>query len=153
MADLLGGSMKFTVAAVVIAAASAAFHSRVRASQEPAARTTGSGIYSEAQAKRGEALYARACAGCHGPDLSGEGQAPSLAGKDFATEWTDRSVGDLFERIRVSMPADAPGTLRPSEVADVLAFMLNKGSFPAGPVDLPVQLEALNTIKFPSGKP
>ena len=130
------------------AVAWAAVNSGVRASQESAARTTGSGIYTEAQAKRGEAVYARTCASCHGPDLLGEGQAPSLVGKDFNTEWIDLSVGDLFERIRISMPADAPGTLKPSEVADVIAFMLNKGHFPAGQTDMPADAAALKHIKY-----
>lgn len=139
--------MRLTVA-VVMAACTAAVHSSVRASQEPAARTTASGIYTEAQAKRGQALYALACAGCHGPDLSGEGQAPSLVGKDFNAEWTDQSINDLFQRTSISMPADAPGTLKPAEVADVIAFMLNKDKFPAGPTDLPSDASALKQIKY-----
>jgi len=48
--------MRFTVAVIVIAAAWAAFHSNVRAGQEPAAQTMGSGIYTETQAKRGELI-------------------------------------------------------------------------------------------------
>jgi mono/diheme cytochrome c family protein len=147
-----GTRMHIIVAVLVTAACAAGIHASVRASQETTARTTASGIYSEAQAKRGEAVYARACASCHGPDLLGDGQAPSLVGKDFDMVWTGMSVGDLFERIRVSMPGDAPGTLRPAEVADVLAFMLNKGGFPPGPVELPAQPAALNAIKFPSTK-
>ena len=42
-------------------------------------KTTMDGVYSEGQARRGEAVYAKACAGCHQPDLSGDGQAPALA--------------------------------------------------------------------------
>jgi mono/diheme cytochrome c family protein len=145
--------MKFTAAVAVIAAACAAFHSSVRASQEPAARTTGSGIYTEAQAKRGETIYAKTCESCHAKDLSGADQAPSLTGKDFNAEWNDMPLSDLFERIHATMPGDAPGSLQPPEVADVIAFMLSKGGFPPGPVELPNQLEALNTIKFPSAKP
>ena len=131
-----------------MAAACAAAHSGVRASQETVARTTGSGIYTEAQAKRGEAVYARACAGCHGSDLLGDGQAPSLVGKDFNAEWTEQSMDDLFQRTSISMPADAPGTLKPAEVADVIAFMLTKGNFPAGPTDLPSDASALKQIKY-----
>ena len=138
----------FTVSAMVIAVASSASHSSVRANQEPAARTTGSGIYTEAQAKRGEAVYARACASCHGRDLLGEGQAPSLVGKDFNAEWTDQSMDGLFERTSISMPADAPGTLKPAEVADVIAFLLNKGNFPAGQTDLPSDAAALKQIRY-----
>ena len=33
--------------------------------------TVQDGVYSEAQARRGQALYAQRCAGCHGPALAG----------------------------------------------------------------------------------
>ena len=116
-------------------------------------KTTIDGVYTEAQAQRGEAVYARACAGCHQPDLSGDGQTPALVGKDFNMDWNDRSIGDLFERTRISMPADAPGSLEPAEVADVIAFLLNKGKFPAGQAELPSDLAALKDIKFVTPKP
>ena len=115
--------------------------------------TTWAGVYSEAQAKRGEALYAEKCSSCHAPDLSGLDQAPSLAGSDFNTNWNDLAINDLFERIRISMPADKPGTLSRQETADVVAFILQKGSFPAGQADLPAEAEALKGITFVSKKP
>jgi S-disulfanyl-L-cysteine oxidoreductase SoxD len=46
------------------------------------------------------------------------------------------------------MPADAPGTLKPAETADVIAFMLSKDNFPAGEVELPADAVALKEIKF-----
>ena len=46
-------------------------------------KTTQDGVYSEDQAKRGEQTYAKACASCHGADLSGSGQAPALGDADF----------------------------------------------------------------------
>ena len=124
----------------------------VRAEQA-APGTTWTGVYSEAQAKRGDALYAEKCSSCHAPDLSGLDQAPSLAGADFNTNWNDLAINDLFERIRISMPADKPGSLSRQETADVVAFILQKGSFPAGQTDLPAEPEALKGIKFLSKKP
>ncbi len=115
-------------------------------------RTTLDGVYTEAQAQRGEAVYARACASCHQPDLSGDGQTPALAGTDFNMNWNDRSIGDLFERTRISMPADAPGSLEPAEVADAIAFLLSKGTFPAGQAELPSGLAALKDITFVTPK-
>ena len=41
------------------------------------------GVYTDAQAKRGEALYKDQCAACHGDDLAGSGPMPPLAGNDF----------------------------------------------------------------------
>src|SRR5262245_35650373 len=64
-------------------------------------RKAADGVYSDAQAKRGEAIYADRCASCHAPDLSGMDQAPPLAGADFLTNWNDQTLNDLFEKTRV----------------------------------------------------
>ena len=116
-------------------------------------QTTLDGVYTEAQAARGEAVYKTSCAGCHQADLSGDGQTPSLAGKEFNGDWIDQSLGDLFDRTRISMPADKPGSLTPAAVADVIAFLLNKAKFPAGQSELPSDLAALKAIKFVGPKP
>ena len=116
-------------------------------------KTTLDGIYTEAQAKRGETIYADSCASCHGPDLSGGGQTPGLAGKEFNMDWNDLSMGDLFDRTRATMPADKPGTMQPEPTADVIAFLLQKGNFPAGQAELPADVAALKAIKFVSPKP
>ena len=68
-------------------------------------KTTLDGIYTETQAKRGEKTYAESCASCHGDDLAGGGQTPALAGKEFNSDWNDLTMGDLFDRTRLSMPA------------------------------------------------
>ena len=115
--------------------------------------TTADGVYSDAQAARGEAVYGKACASCHQADLSGDGQTPALTGKDFNADWTDQSLGDLFDRTRISMPADKPGSLQPAEVADVIAFLLKKTKFPAGQTELPTDLAALKAIRFVSPRP
>ena len=116
-------------------------------------QTTWGGVFSEAQAKRGEALYADKCASCHAPDLTGLDQAPPLAGNDFNTNWNDLAINDLFERIRISMPADKPGSLSRQETADIVAFMLQKGNFPAGQTELPSEAEPLKGIKYVAKKP
>ncbi len=133
--------MKLMMAVVVFAAAQAA------------AATIWNGVYTDAQAQRGSAIYGDRCASCHAPDLTGMDQAPPLAGSDFNTNWNDLSLNDLFERIRVSMPADNPGSLERQQVADVMAFILSKGNFPAGQTELPADGEALKAIKFVATKP
>jgi len=117
------------------------------------AKSQWDGVYTEAQAKRGEGLYSQYCASCHGPELTGGEMAPGLTGGEFRANWNDLSVGDLFERIRVSMPQNAPGSLSRQQDSDILAFVLLKGGFPAGQAELPTQTEALNSIKFTSAKP
>ena len=127
---------------ITIIAAAAAFALAVQT------KTTQDGIYSDAQATRGEAVYGKSCASCHGPNLEGDGQAPALADKAFASEWNDQPLSDLFERIRATMPGDAPGTLKPTDVADVLAFILKKGGQPAGRAELPADAAALKPVTF-----
>jgi S-disulfanyl-L-cysteine oxidoreductase SoxD len=117
------------------------------------ARSTWSGIYTDAQARRGQAVYDELCVSCHLRDLTGADQAPGLVGPDFNNQWNDMSIHDLFERTRISMPADNPGTMKPEQVADVLAFVLSKGGFPAGEAELPSQADALKNIKFLAARP
>lgn len=116
-------------------------------------KTTLDGVYTEAQAKRGEKVYADSCASCHGPDLAGDGQTPGLVGKDFNMDWNDLALSDLFDRARGTMPADKPGTLTPEQTADVIAFLLQKGTLPAGQAELPTDAAALKAITFVSPKP
>ena len=116
-------------------------------------KTTLDGIYSDAQAARGEKVYGTSCMTCHGDDLSGGGQTPPLAGKEFNGDWNDLSMGDLYDRTHLSMPADKPGSLTPEQTVDVIAYLLKKGSFPAGQADLPTDTAALKAIKFVSPKP
>jgi len=111
-------------------------------------KTTTDSVYTAAQAKRGETVYGASCSSCHAPDLSGSGQAPSLTGNEFNEAWNGQTLADLFDRVQTTMPADAPGTLKPGETADVVAFMLSKDNFPAGDVELPADAAALKEIKF-----
>jgi len=111
------------------------------------------GVYSLDQAKRGDPLYAENCAACHAPDLTGGELAPPLTGADFAANWDGLTLGDIFERIRISMPQNNPGALTRAQKTDVLAFILYKGSYPSGPTELPSQTEVLKTIGFLAAKP
>ena len=116
-------------------------------------KTTLDGVYTAAQSTRGEKVYTDSCASCHGPDLSGGGQTPALSGKDFNVDWNDLTLGDLFDRTRLTMPADKPGSLKPEQTADLIAFLLQQAKLPAGQIELPSDLAALKTIKFISPKP
>jgi S-disulfanyl-L-cysteine oxidoreductase SoxD len=145
--------MKFTVAVLTLAgitAFGALTAGTVRAAQD---KTQWEGVYTEAQAKRGEALYGEFCASCHGPDMAGGEMAPGLTGGEFSSNWNDLSLGDLFERIRVSMPQNSPGSLTRQQNADIMSYMLMKAGVPAGKAELPTQTEVLKTIKFLAQKP
>lgn len=108
--------------------------------------TVWAGVYSEAQAGRGQNLYTNECSSCHGQALEGADEAPALTGLTFTANWDGLSVGDLFERIRISMPQDQPGKLSREQYADVVAFLLQANKFPAGKSDLPTELPKLKQI-------
>jgi mono/diheme cytochrome c family protein len=144
-------AMNASLIVMACAAYAAAAYPPARASQS-AGKTTVDGVFIEAQAKRGDAVYTQSCAKCHAPDLTGADVAPALTGTDFISNWNDLSLDDLFERIRIGMPADKPGSLSRQDNADVLAFMLFKAGFPEGASELPTQTELLKDIKFVAQK-
>ena len=117
------------------------------------AQTVWDGIYTEEQAKRGEVIFSDTCATCHGPDLMGIESAPGLTGRDFRSNWDGLSVGDLFDRIRLAMPKDKPGSMAKQQYADVLAFLLLRSDFPVGKAELASKTELLKQIQFVATKP
>ena len=137
--------MKLKLAMTIVLGLSLTGMLRSVAAQE---KSQWDGVYTEDQAKRGEALYQQYCSSCHGPDMAGGEMAPGLAGGEFSANWNDLSLGQLFERIRTSMPQNNPGSLSRQQNADIMAFMMHKGSAPAGQTELPTQTEVLNQIKF-----
>jgi mono/diheme cytochrome c family protein len=104
------------------------------------------------QARRGESLYRQQCASCHGEKLEGRGQAPPLTGDEFVMDWSGMTVGDLFEKMQTSMPADQPGHLSRAQNAMLLAYILNMNMFPSGSADLPTDAEQLRLIRFESAQ-
>jgi mono/diheme cytochrome c family protein len=113
-------------------------------------RTTWDGVYTDAQAARGATLYVANCAQCHGPTLSGA-EGPPLTGVEFTSNWNGLSLGDLFERVRTSMPPDDPSRLSAREKVDVLAHILATSRFPAGASEL--SRDALPQITFRASRP
>jgi mono/diheme cytochrome c family protein len=107
-------------------------------------------FYTAAQAERGRTLYRQQCAGCHGADLDGIEMAPSLAGGEFVDRWTGQSLGDLFERIRTTMPKGKPGSLSREANADVLAYILSVNRFVAGTSELRPDVLVLSRILIDS---
>jgi sugar lactone lactonase YvrE/mono/diheme cytochrome c family protein len=120
--------------------------------QEPTP-TVWDGVYTAAQAERGAATYNQRCAACHGGQLGGTGEAPGLAGAEFLSNWSGLTVGELFERIRTTMPFDAPGSLSRDAYADVLAFIFKANGLPAGAKDLDRRTEVLQGIQILAARP
>lgn len=117
------------------------------------ARTVWDGVYTVEQAKRGEALYGQHCAACHGGTLLGAEAAPALTGFEFGGNWNGLTLGDLFERIRMSMPSDDPGKISAQQKIDIVSHILRVGGFPAGMTELPRDAQVLTQLKYLSTKP
>ena len=120
----------------------------VAITQDAPMRSVWDGVYSDDQAKRGQALYNQHCMSCHGDSLSGGEQAPPLAGGEFLSNWNGLTVGDLFERIRTSMPLNNPQSLNRDTNALVLAYILSVNRFPAGQAELSNRTEVLKLIRI-----
>ena len=113
-------------------------------------RTTNDAVFTAEQAKRGEVLYQFICARCHGAALTGIEAAPPLAGAAFTASWSGAPISDLFERIRVSMPQDKPGSLGRQQTADVVAYILSFNKAPAGRTELSGDAEVLKATTIAS---
>lgn len=141
-----------TVLVIFIGAALAVTSYSTLRAQQAAASSVADGIYTEQQAKRGETVYADTCAACHGATLAGgSGPGTPLVGMDFIVLW--RTVGELFEKIKLGMPADRPGTLTPRQAADVVAFVLSANNYPVGMIELgtdPAPMRLLRMVEPPS---
>jgi len=123
-----------------------------RLAAQSESRSVWDGVYTEAQANRGQPLYIQHCASCHDETLAGRDEAPALAGSDFLSNWTGLTLGDLFERMRTSMPLNNPGTLGRPVISDILAYILSVNKFPACKADLPTQTEVLRLIRIDPAK-
>ena len=120
---------------------------------QDAGRSVWQGIYTDAQASRGQSAFGQNCAVCHGAALGGTGEAPPLGGPEFNASWSGLSVGELFDRIRSTMPLDRPGALSRETYADILSYVLKSNSYPAGASELSTRSEVLATIRMEANRP
>jgi mono/diheme cytochrome c family protein len=103
------------------------------ASAPPEYKTVWTGVYSAAQAARGQAVYAAACSRCHKEDLSGY---RGVLRERFMDQWSEDSLNSFFTILRQTMPANAAGSLKENEYLDIVAYVLRMNDFPAGPNEL-----------------
>jgi len=115
--------------------------------QGVSAEDSTNGLYSEAQAARGEGLYQQYCAVCHGARLEGNPAAP-LTGAAFRSRWEDgrHTLDDLYFIVRSLMPNNAPGSLSKAQYADVVAYLLKVNGYPAGGTELVPNAAAMKAV-------
>lgn len=114
-------------------------------------KTVWDGVYSDDQARRGEAFSKANCQACHGERLSGD-MGPPLAGGDFVGAWNGKPASDLFEKIRTTMPQGKEGSLTPKETADLLAYLFQLNKFPSGTAELGSDVSTLGQIQIQTTK-
>lgn len=111
------------------------------------ASPTQPGIYSTAQAMRGQSVYGAKCSACHGTELGGGDHAPPLKGRRFWNEWDQETVRTLYSRIISTMPPSDPGSLAPIDTIDVVTYLLQSNGLPPGDKAIENPNE-LNVIKL-----
>lgn len=90
------------------------------------------GIYSQAQAQSGLAIYQQHCASCHGQTMQGVPGIPRITGPAFLAGWLGKNTADLYDYLTTTMPPNNVGSVKDDEMLDVLAAILQGNKFPAG---------------------
>jgi mono/diheme cytochrome c family protein len=140
--------------ALAMVSLSALTFSVVHARQAAFSRSVKDGVYTIVQAKQGKSVYDEYCLECHGTMASATpDMAPLLNDYVFQESWKDRSLGELFDKIRNTMPPNKAGTLSPQQLVDLIAYVLSANALKAGDVPLTDDPETLNQIRLDAGPP
>lgn len=105
-------------------------------------RTLNDGIYTEAQAESGEALYKDQCLTCHDKKYF----------RPVLKRWEGQSLGVFYTVMFSSMPESNPGSLALEDYADILAYILSLSRYPEGDTALASAPEAMNEITIANRK-
>jgi quinoprotein glucose dehydrogenase len=95
------------------------------------AQPSPSAVFTQQQADAGRAAYAKNCAECHMPDLSGNNEKPPLAGATFMGTWSIRTTKELLDYMSGAMPFGGPSLDADTYLA-LTAFILNSNGAGAG---------------------
>ena len=143
--------MSFVMVLTLTSIACLVFVSRLLAGQGAASGgTVWDGVFTEAQAARGEAAYRRSCAACHKEDLLGGGTAPALAGEAFFRRWNESTLDDVVQTMRSSMPQEAPNSLDALVYVDILTYLIKASGSPTGSDELTADRDRLKLVRVTS---
>jgi len=98
-------------------------------------------VFTIEQATTGKAAYAKNCASCHLPDLSGSAEIPALAGKPFTDTWGARTTKELLDYMSAAMPYGGP-SLEADTYLSILAYVLHSNGAAAGQQPLTASVAA-----------
>ncbi|HVY66685.1 MAG TPA: cytochrome c [Gammaproteobacteria bacterium] len=104
-----------------------------------APRTLRDGVFSAAQAQRGQRVFTSICVDCHEmTDFVGPGA--------YLDKHEGRTLWVMFDFVRSNMPDNDPSSLDPADYAAVIAYIFSAYGLPAGAADMPMDREALESI-------
>ena len=103
-----------------------------------AGKSVNEGVYTAAQAERGSSTFKESCTACH--------EKERFTGDEFLKVWADKPLQEVFHHMSTTMPEDNPGTLKPQQYADVVAYFLSLNGYPTGKAEL--EPAAIKAIKF-----
>jgi len=112
-----------------------------------ALRPVTAGVFAAAQARMGQAVYARSCAACHGANFEPAQGTPPVRGAAFLANWRGKTLADLVTLVRTTMPTGAGGSLPEADYLAAVAYILEANGLPAGE-PLPSDEPALRRIGF-----
>ena len=104
---------------------------------EDGTRSTAEGVYSSEQAQQGLEVHEEYCAKCHHYSYFQGG---------FLISWRNQPVSGLYDLIKLKMPEDRPGALKPKEYAALLAYIFELNDLPAGDEKLSHKHDAMEQI-------
>lgn len=97
------------------------------------------GVYTPAQASRGQVQFEQTCMACH--------TIAEHTGRNFGAKWSGTTLNELFDLISTTMPEVEPGSLKPEQYASIVAFFLKASGYPAGQRELPSDVDALKNVR------
>ena len=97
-------------------------------------------LYTEEQATSGAVVFGKVCAECH--------EKADITKADFRSKWNGRTLFELFELVRTTMPDSNPGGLTREEYAGTMAYILKANGLPAGSTAVMPDSAAMSNAKL-----
>jgi mono/diheme cytochrome c family protein len=109
-------------------------------SRPPRVVTTAAGVYTAAQASKGEQVYMTSCVSCH--------PAGTYAAQAFRDKWNGAPLSRLFDLVTGTMPKTEPGSLDNQDYIQVISYILKINGAPPGKTPLPDDIDELKRIRL-----
>lgn len=103
-------------------------------------RSVAQGVFSAAQAERGEQVYTQQCTGCHA--------VGNYSGQALLTKWGSGRLSDIYRDISTSMPPSNPGGLSNEDYASIVAYFLRETGYAVGTTEEQLPPDSFQLNRF-----